>query len=910
MVNFRAIEKKWQEAWERAGLHKALFRQGSRRARKKWYSLIEFPYPSGDGLHVGHIRSNTAMDVISRKRRMEGYDVLYPIGWDAFGLPTENYAIKTGIDPAIATKKNTDTFRRQLKALGFSFDWSREINTTDPQYYKWTQWMFLQFFKHGLAYKAEVAINWCPKDKIGLANEEAVGGVCDRCGGPIETRMKAQWMLKITAYAEQLLEGLKDVDYIPQAKIQQEHWIGRSEGAIINFQLTTNNLPQKTVEVFTTRPDTLFGATFVAVSAELAKTWLDAGWKASPQVTKYVEATLSARAKAGREEDPEKEKTGVDAGISAVNPATKKEIPVWVVNYVLGNVGTGAIMAVPAHDTRDYAFALRYNLPIKEVVAPQNNAELNAEQRGKVFEGDGILVDSGKFSGMDSEKAKEEIIKFVGGKRQVNYKLRDWVFSRQRYWGEPIPLVFCDNCHKTHKGISNDQFLISKQKRNDYRAEKSKLQIPNPKQTNSKSEIKNSKLQFTQGELLNPGWVAVPDKDLPVTLPKVKNYKPRDDGQSPLASIEKWVNVKCPQCKGPAKRETDVMPNWAGSSWYFLAYIMRKSQTPNSKSQISYVWDKKFLAHWMPVDWYNGGMEHTVLHLLYSRFWNRFLYDLKLVPVAEPYKKRTSHGLVLAEGGVKMSKSKGNVINPDDIVKQFGADTLRVYEMFMGPFDQAIAWNTDGLVGVRRFLDRIHKTFKSQILNPKSQTNPKSQNLKHTNEFGRLLHQTIKKVTEDIEAMRFNTAVSALMVLFNAMEKQGGQLSVVNCQVFLKLLAPFAPHIAEELYQQLTTDNLPLTTDNKKQKINLKAKRLKLKAFQSIFEEAWPAYNEAMLVADEFDLIIQVNGKVRDSVRVAQGISEDEAKEIALGREKIKTFIGGGVKKTIYVPGRLINIVV
>ncbi len=800
--DFQKIEKKWQARWEKTAIYKAkdnLSTNSGRTKNRKWYSLIEFPYPSGEGLHVGHVRSNTAMDIISRKRRMEGHDVLYPIGWDAFGLPTENYAIKTGVDPAVATKKNTDTFRRQLKSLGFSFDWSREINTTDPNYYKWTQWMFLQFFKHGLAYKASTTINWCPKDKIGLANEEAVGGVCDRCGGPVEKRLKEQWMLKITSYADKLLAGLKDIDYIPQAKIQQENWIGRSEGALIKFKL--RGVPgqkddQHFVEVFTTRPDTLFGATFVAISAELAKKWIDVGWQASDEVKKYVAETLGTRAKAEGTDD--KEKTGVATGFYAVNPANQEEIPVWVVNYVLGDVGTGAIMAVPAHDERDFEFAKKFNLPIRVVISGGEEPYL----------GSGTLVNSGQFTGLDSETAKWEITKFVGGERKAQYKLRDWVFSRQRYWGEPIPLINCMQC----------------------------------------------------------GFVPVPEKDLPVKLPKVKNYAPRDDGESPLASVENWVNVKCPQCKAPAKRETDTMPNWAGSSWYFLRYI-----DPKNNKKFA---DPKKLKYWMPVDWYNGGMEHTVLHLLYSRFWNLVLYDLKLVPVKEPYKKRTSHGLILASGGVKMSKSKGNVINPDDIVKEFGADSLRLYEMFMGPFDQAIVWDTKGILGVHRFLERVSK-LGIRVGEQKS-----------TEEVAvRLVHQTVKKVAEDIEGMRFNTAISAMMILLNEFERHGAS-SRKEFEMFLKILAPFAPHLAEELW---------IVLGNKK----------------SIHLEKWPKHNPKLLIEETFTLVIQVNGKVRDSVESSTGLSEAEAKKLALKREKIAALLHGKApKKVIYIPNRLVNIVV
>ena len=976
----KSIESKWQKSWEKAGISRAKGRG------KKWYSLIEFPYPSGEGLHVGHVRSNTAMDVVSRKRRMQGYDVLYPIGWDAFGLPTENYALKTGVSPEVATKKNTDTFRRQLKALGFSFDWSREVNTTDPSYYKWTQWMFLQFFKKGLAYKTAMPINWCPKDKIGLANEEAAGGVCDRCGGPVEKRMKEQWMLRITAYADKLLEGLGALDYIPQAKVQQENWIGRSEGAEIDFEVKTkanyvllhgykgapdkNFLPwlrrelvargrsvqvpalpetdapdilrqvahveetvrfdeqtvivahslgsvvalkaierlerpikklvlaagfmtppskrgeesvrrnyEKTFDwqfdveairrnagevvilrdtsdknipaaeadklqtifggrivdftakephicgnqepevlaasldaltIFTTRPDTLFGATYMVVAPEHALVAaVLSGLPNRSEVERYVSA---AKAKSETERTAEdKKKTGVALlGVRAVNPATGEDIPVWVADYVLGGYGTGAIMAVPAHDARDFAFAHAYDLPIRKVVTgPSGDHEADHVGGPDVlYDGEGVLIDSGRFTGMYSEKAKPEIVKDVRGRARVQYRLRDWVFSRQRYWGEPIPLVNCEKC----------------------------------------------------------GWVLVPEKDLPVTLPKVKNYEPRDDGQSPLASVESWVRTKCPTCKGPARRETDTMPNWAGSSWYFLRYT-----DPKNKKTFA---DPKKLKYFMPVDWYNGGMEHTVLHLLYSRFWNYFLYDIGVVPAPEPYRKRTSHGMVLAEGGVKMSKSKGNVINPDDIVKQYGADTLRLYEMFMGPFDQTIAWDTRNIVGVYRFLERVWKTAESVSARGSDK------------ELEAAVTRLVKKAGEDIETMSFNTALSAMMIFINeCAAKSAVPLSV--WKRFLLVLAPFAPHIAEELWQEVL--------GNKK----------------SIHLEKWPKYDPKLLVAETFTLVIQVNGKLRDSMEVATDITEADASSFALHREKIAALLHGAVpKKIIYVPGRLVNIVV
>lgn len=947
--NHIKIEKKWQKIWESKKIYKTQYPS----SKKKYYALIEFPYPSGDGLHVGHVRSYTAMDIVARKRRMEGYNVMYPIGWDAFGLPTENYAIKTKTHPKIVTKKNSDNFRRQLKLLGFSFDWEREINTSDPEYYKWTQWIFLKFFEKGLAYKAKTTINWCKNCKIGLANEEVVGGQCERCGGEVEKRDKEQWMLKITAYAEKLLEGLKRVDYIPEAQIQQENWIGKSEGAEIDFKIKNF---ESAVRVFTTRPDTLFGATFLVLGPEhpgLAEgRWYIAN---GAEVEDYIK-----KAKAKTDEErmaAAKEKTGVLLkGVVAINPATQEEVPVWVADYVLGHVGTGAIMGVPAHDQRDYEFAKKYNLPIKVVVEPvtgearpneefrksivaiienpktnkiiainwgeklggtlyigggvegsesletvarreieeetgYKNLELIAftekihhhyiaaskkvnrkidavgfyfklldeakatrklakDEKGKfsvewiskseaaakvkdplhayvfgrlvreeIYTGRGVLVNSGKFTGVDSEKAKGEIIEFVGGKKKMQYRLRDWVFSRQRYWGEPIPLVHCEKCAK---------------------------------------------------------WVPVPEKSLPVTLPNVKNYTPTDTGESPLAAMASWVITKCPRCGGKARRETDVMPNWAGSSWYFLRYT-----DPKNKKAFA---DAKKMKHFMPVDWYNGGMEHTVLHLLYSRFWNQFLYYLKLVPTREPYKKRTSHGLILGEGGMKMSKSKGNVVNPDTVASQFGADALRMYEMFLGPFNQSIAWDSRGIVGVRRFLERVWQ-LRYGAGNVERGTTKQNQELrKHYKELERLLHQTIKKVSEDIEEMRFNTAVSALMVLLNKMEQAGG-VTLIHYTLFLKLLSPFAPHIADELWAQL---------GNKK----------------SIHLEKWPKFNPKLVKEDTFMLVIQINGKVRDSVEAEFGIAQQEAEHLVFARARIQELAPKNkIKKVVFVPNRLINIV-
>jgi len=897
----KKIEKKWQRRWAKEKIYEVK----ESPKKDKFYCLIEFPYPSGEGLHVGHPRSYTALDIVARKNRMQGKNVLYPIGWDAFGLPTENYAIKTGIQPAVATEKNIKNFTRQLKSLGFSFDWSREINTSDPAYYKWTQWMFLQFFKHGLAYKDKIAINWCTKCKIGLANEEVVNGVCERCGGTVEKRMKEQWMIKITKYAERLLEGLKKVDYSPRIKEGQINWIGKSEGAEVEFRVVIASGAKQShnrgiaaspsaprndiIKVFTTRPDTLFGATYMVLAPEhemvgKLKTQIT-NWN---EVEKYIN---DAKKKSDLERSElQKEKTGVELkGIKAINPVDNEEISIWVADYVLTGYGTGAIMAVPAHDERDFAFAKKYNFPIREVVRPgvrrildlnysdirdikkvvekhkiygvgliQNDGnyeiiapdefiiveplkEMGQKLGGSVsddrlkFSGDkvfseyGISINSEFLNGLATPEAKEKITKWLEekhiGKKSVNYKLRDWVFSRQRYWGEPIPLVYCEKC----------------------------------------------------------GWVPVEEKDLPVELPKVKKYEPTDTGESPLAAMEKWVKTKCPKCGGEARRETDTMPNWAGSSWYFMRYT-----DPKNKKEFA---SGKNLKYWMRacpagqnkcdeiggVDWYNGGMEHNNLHLLYSRFWYKFLYDIGAIPKEcgdEPYKKRTSHGLILGEGGEKMSKSRGNVVNPDDIVARFGADTLRVYEMFMGPFEQAIPWDEKGVVGVFRFLERVWRL---------SEKVRKSESREATLE--RLVHQTIKKVGEDIEQMKFNTAVSALMILTNEMAAEE-KLSITNYQLLIILLAPFAPHLSEELWEK---------SGNKK----------------SIHLAEWPKYDSALIIEEEIDLIIQVNGKVRDSVKVKTDISEEEAKKVATESEKVKKWIEGQkIKKIIFVKGRLVNIVV
>ncbi|MEX0918849.1 MAG: leucine--tRNA ligase [Candidatus Paceibacterota bacterium] len=771
--NHKQIEKKWQKQWDKDNLYRAKdFSQ-----KKKFYALIEFPFPSGEGLHTGHIRSNTAMDIIARKRRMEGFNVLYPVGWDAFGLPTENYAIKTGIHPAKVTKKNTDNFRRQLKALGFSFDWEREIDTSDPQYYKWTQWIFIQLFKQGLAYKAKQVINWCPACKIGLANEEVVDGVCERCGEPVGLKEKEQWMLAITKYADRLDRDLAKVDYLEKIKLQQKNWIGKSRGALIDFPL--KSLDQK-IQVFTTRPETIFGATFLAVAPEKLLTLTD---DFSPEVKRYIEKTKQEQLK--RDYKTEVPKTGIKTGLLAINPASGEELPVWVTNYVLSEVGTGAIMAVPAHDDRDFDFAKKYNLPIKEVIDADNN-----------------LVASGEFSGLSNKQAGKAIVKKIKGKWHTTYKLRDWVFSRQRYWGEPIPLVHCSGC----------------------------------------------------------GWQAVPEKDLPVKLPNLKNYQPTDSGESPLAGAKGWLKAKCPKCAGPARRETDTMPNWAGSSWYFLRY----ADPGNDKALAS----ARKLKYWQPVDWYNGGMEHTTLHLLYSRFWHKFLFDIGVTPDDEPYRKRTSHGMILGAGGIKMSKSKGNVVNPDTIAEAYGADTLRVYEMFMGPFEAAIAWDEKSIIGSRRFLEKVW-----QLQNKIGQDDGRHE---------ALIHRTIKKVSDDIETMSFNTAISAMMILVNHLEEQTA-ISRANYQILLRLLAPFAPFITEELWV----------------------------GSGSIHRQKWPEYDKRKTMKTEVTVAVQINGKVRDQLTVATGTTEAEIKAKVLARPVvIKWLAGRPPRRVIYVQDKLVSLVV
>ena len=795
------IEKKWQDIWE----EKHAFEASRDYTKKKFYGLIEFPYPSGNGLHVGHPRSNTAMDVISRKRRMEGYNVLFPIGWDAFGLPAENYAIKNHVHPAKVTADNIARFTRQLKMLGFSFDWTREVNTTDPNYYHWTQWIFLQLFKKGLAYKAEMPINWCTSCKVGLANEEVVNGVCERCGGEVVRKVKSQWMLRITDYAQKLLDGLEGVDFIEKVKTQQRNWIGRSEGAEVDFYLPA--LGEK-LTVYTTRPDTLFGATYMVVSPEHAVVE-----RLKPYITNYAEVE-TYKAEAARKSDFErtelaKDKTGVPlGGVKAINPVNGTEIPVWISDYVLSSYGTGAIMAVPAHDDRDWAFAKKFGLPIIEVVAGGNVQEAAFTDIQT-----GTMVNSGFLNGLSVAEAKKAIIDWLSeqgkGVRKVNFKLRDWVFSRQRYWGEPIPLVKCDKC----------------------------------------------------------GWVPVPEEELPLKLPEMEHYVQTDSGESPLVNATDWVNTTCPCCGAPAKRETDTMPQWAGSSWYFIRYT-----DPQYDKGIA---SEEAMKYWLPVDWYNGGMEHTTLHLLYSRFWHKFLYDIGAVPCPEPYVKRTSHGMILGENGEKMSKSRGNVINPDDIVAEIGADAFRLYEMFMGAFDQAIPWSTNGARGCYRFLERVWK-LQDMVTDEAGESA----------ENRGVLHETIRKVSDDYERMKFNTAIAAMMTLVNEIYAKG-ELSRGDFSVLLRLLNPVAPHITEEIWQRLGLSD------------------------KMVYQESWPEFDESATVKAEVELAVQICGKLKGRIVVPADADVKAVEAAALADEKIKALIGDKpVRKVIVVPGRIVNIVV
>ncbi len=796
--NHREVESKWQAIWD----EEKAFRTSEDYSKPKYYALVEFPYPSGQGLHVGHPRPYTALDIVARKRRMQGYNVLYPMGWDAFGLPTENYAIKNHIYPKIVTKNNVEHFKNQLHSLGYSFDWEREVNTTDPEYYKWTQWIFLKLFHAGLAYKAEMPINWCTSCKIGLANEEVVGGVCERCGSEVVRKVKSQWMLKITEYADKLLEGLDTVDYVERVKVSQKNWIGKSTGAEVDFILKDK---EDKMTVYTTRPDTLFGVTYMVMSPE------------HPFIDKYRadienwDEVVSYREMAARKSDFErtelaKDKTGVMLkGLSAVNPVNGKEIPVWISDYVLMSYGTGAIMAGPAHDERDWEFAKKFNMPIIEVVA---GSPVDVNEAVFTDVETGTLVNSDFLNGLSVTDAKKKITDFLTekgiGHAKTNFKLRDWVFSRQRYWGEPIPIVKCEKC----------------------------------------------------------GYVPVPESELPLELPEVESYMPTDTGESPLASMTEWVNTTCPCCGGPAERETDTMPQWAGSSWYFLRYT-----DPKNKEALA---GKEALDYWMPVDWYNGGMEHTTLHLLYSRFWHRFLYDEKAVSCPEPYAKRTSHGMILGSNGEKMSKSRGNVVNPDDIVREYGADTLRTYEMFIGAFELSAAWSEDGVKGCRRFLERVWKL--QDIL---------TQEDGYSKDLEIKMHQTIKKVSGDYESLKYNTAIAAMMALINEFYRKSA-VTKDEFRTLLVLLNPVAPHITEEIWQRTGFEG-------------------------RIYQSTWPEYDEAKTVEATIEIAVQINGKTRATI----DIPREEAKEavIAKAKEAVAEKLTGNIVKEIYVPGRIVNIV-
>ena len=794
------MEAKWQKQWEEKGV----FHASNDSDKPKYYTLIEFPYPSGQGLHVGHPRSYTALDIVARKRRLMGYNVLYPIGWDAFGLPTENFAIKNHVHPEVVTKKNIARFKQQLQSLGISFDWSREINTTDPSYYKWTQWIFLQLFKHGLAYKKEASVNWCTSCQCVLATDEVVIGVCERCGSEVVRKVKSQWLLKITEYAQRLIDDLDLVDYPDRVKAQQKNWIGRSTGAEVDFDTTLGDK----LTVYTTRPDTLFGATYMVISPEHP---MIEKWAGQIQNMDEVRAYQEAAAKKSDFERTEvaKDKTGVKLlGVQAINPVNDREIPIFISDYVLVSYGTGAIMAVPAHDTRDWEFAKKFGLPIIEVVKGGN-----VQEEAFTDCATGIMVNSGLLDGLSVEEAKVKITKWLTenhrGRAKVNFKLRDWVFSRQRYWGEPIPIVYCEKC----------------------------------------------------------GYVPLPESELPLTLPEVDSYEPTENGESPLANMTDWVNTTCPHCGGPAKRETDTMPQWAGSSWYFLRYTDPRNDQALASQQA--------LEYWTPVDWYNGGMEHTTLHLLYSRFWHKFLYDIKVVPTPEPYAKRTSHGMILGENGEKMSKSRGNVVNPDDIVKEYGADTMRLFEMFIGDFEKAAPWSAAGIRGCRRFVERYWNLQDILV---------KDGGIRAPLETP--FHKTIKKVGEDIENLKFNTAIAALMSLINDIY-DSGSITPEELKVFTILLNPFAPHVTEEVWS------------------------LNKLGEEMVCQQQWPAYDENKCKDETIEIVVQVNGKVRGKLSMPADVAKDAAVAAAKADEKICAAIGGKtILKEIYVPGKLVNLVV
>ena len=800
VYNPKEIERKWQKIWE----EEKAFAASQDFTRPKYYALVEFPYPSGQGLHVGHPRPYTALDIVARKRRMEGYNVLYPMGWDAFGLPTENYAIKNHIHPRIVTKNNVKRFKEQLQTLGYSFDWDREINTTDPNYYHWTQWIFLKLFKAGLAYKAEMPINWCTSCKVGLANEEVVNGHCERCGSEVVRRVKSQWMLKITEYADKLIDGLDTVDYIERVKVSQKNWIGRSYGAEVDFPIKGK---QETLRIYTTRPDTLFGVTYMVISPE------------HPYILKFADEIrnmdeirayqeMAAKKSDFERSELAKEKTGVMIdGLTAINPVNGQEIPIWVSDYVLMSYGTGAIMAVPAHDERDWEFAKKFHMPIIQVVESSKGA-VDVNEAAFTDVATGRMVNSGFLTGMEVAEAKKAITEYLEkegiGLPKTNYKLRDWVFSRQRYWGEPIPIVKCEKC----------------------------------------------------------GYVPIPEDQLPLELPEVESYMPTDNGESPLAAMRSWVETTCPCCGGRAERETDTMPQWAGSSWYFIRYI-----DPNNEKELA---SREAMNYWLPVDWYNGGMEHTTLHLLYSRFWHKFLYDQGVVPCPEPYKKRTSHGMILGENGEKMSKSRGNVVNPDDIVNDFGADTLRTYEMFIGAFDLSAAWSQEGVRGCRRFLERVWKL--QELVTQESG---------YSKELETKMHQTIKKVSGDYESLKYNTGIAAMMSLINDFYK-AGKVTRDEFRTFLILLNPVAPHITEELWESAGYEG-------------------------RLYQAKWPVWDEEKTVEAVIEIAVQVNGKVRTTIKLPADVTKEDA--VAAGKEAVADRLTGTIVKEIYVPGRLVNIV-
>ena len=795
---FKEIEPKWQKKWEQA----RAFHAENDYTKPKYYALVEFPYPSGQGLHVGHPRSYTALDIVARKRRMQGYNVLYPMGWDAFGLPTENFAIKNHIHPEIVTAQNVAHFKAQLQSLGLSFDWEREINTTDPAYYRWTQWIFLQLFKHGLAYKKEMSVNWCTSCKCVLANEEVVNGVCERCGSEVIHKVKSQWMLKITAYAQRLIDDLSDVNYLERVKTSQINWIGRSTGAEVEFDTTGGDK----LIVYTTRPDTLFGATYMVMSPE--HPYID---KWADRITN-MDAVRAYREASARKSDFErtemaKEKTGVRLeGVAAINPVNGKETPIFISDYVLMSYGTGAIMAVPGHDTRDWEFAKKFGLPIIEVVKGGD-----VEKEAFTDCATGIMVNSGFLDGLPVEEAKKAIIKWLEehkkGETKVNYKLRDWVFSRQRYWGEPIPLVNCPKC----------------------------------------------------------GWVAIPEEELPLRLPEVESYEPTDNGESPLAKLTDWVKTTCPCCGGPAERETDTMPQWAGSSWYFLRYC-----DPHNANALA---AKEALDYWMPVDWYNGGMEHTTLHLLYSRFWHKFLYDIGVVSCKEPYAKRTSHGMILGENGEKMSKSRGNVVNPDDVIAQYGADTLRMYEMFIGDFEKAAPWNTSSIKGVKRFLERVAAL--TDIMTPEEGYSP---------ELEGSFHKLIRKVSEDIESLKCNTAIAAMMSVLNEINDKGS-VTRGELMTFITLLNPFAPHLTEEMNEAIGGKEM-------------------------LVHAKWPEYDPAKCVDAAVEIAVQISGKIKARLMIPSDAAEEEVKALVMADANVQAALAGkSIIKEIYVKGKLYNIV-